>query len=154
MRLIAGKYGIFPSGSIWIKKCVSSLSWHKSWSLNVFETSIEKINSLAILYSVLGLDHTGCMTVHAFKSKGGNVSKGDPKAWYIRSSVQEDVYSMDKKYLCIARVKAHKTLFKASPCTIICDPLWKNRPLAIFYENRVLGMDQRRFYCRVQWSKS
>ena len=37
---------------------------------------------------------------------------------------------------------------------IICDPLWKNWPLAIFYENRVLGMDRRRFYCRVQRSKS
>ena len=30
-----------------------------------------------------------------------------------------------------------------------CDPLWKNRPLATFYENPVLGMDRRRFYCRV-----
>ena len=28
---------------------------------------------------------------------------------------------------------------------IICDLLWKNRPLAIFHENHVLGMDQRRF---------
>ena len=35
-----------------------------------------------------------------------------------------------------------------------CDLLWKNQPLVIFYENRVLGMDQRRFYCRAQWSKS
>ena len=37
---------------------------------------------------------------------------------------------------------------------IICDPLWKNRPLVIFYENRVLGMDRRRICCRVQRSKS
>ena len=34
-----------------------------------------------------------------------------------------------------------------------CDPLWKNRPLANFHEIRVLGMDQRRIYCRVQRSK-
>ena len=36
----------------------------------------------------------------------------------------------------------------------ICNPLWKNQPLAIFHENRVLGMDRRRIYCRVQRSKS
>ena len=35
----------------------------------------------------------------------------------------------------------------------ICDPLWKNRPLANFHEIRVLGMDRRRIYCRVQQSK-
>ena len=36
----------------------------------------------------------------------------------------------------------------------ICDPLWKNRPLAIFREFRVLGMDRCRICCRVQRSKS
>ena len=35
-----------------------------------------------------------------------------------------------------------------------CDPLWKNRPLAIFHENRVWDMNRRRIYCRVQRSKS
>ena len=35
-----------------------------------------------------------------------------------------------------------------------CDPLWKNRPLAIFHENHVLGIGRRRIYCRVQRSKS
>ena len=37
---------------------------------------------------------------------------------------------------------------------LICDPLCKNRPLAIFHENRVLGIGRRRIYCRVQRSKS
>ena len=36
----------------------------------------------------------------------------------------------------------------------ICDPLWKNRPLTIFHENCILGMDRHRIYCRVQQSKS
>ena len=36
---------------------------------------------------------------------------------------------------------------------INCDLLWKNRPLANFHEIRVLGMDRRRIYCRVQRSK-
>ena len=36
----------------------------------------------------------------------------------------------------------------------ICDQLWKNRPLAIFHENHVLGADRRRIYCRVQRSKN
>ena len=39
-------------------------------------------------------------------------------------------------------------------CILLCDPLWKNRPLAIFCENRISSMDRRRFYCRVQQSKS
>ena len=37
---------------------------------------------------------------------------------------------------------------------LLCDPLWKNRPLAIFHENHVLGIGQCRIYFRVQRSKS
>ena len=44
--------------------------------------------------------------------------------------------------------------FRVTAALIICDPLWKNQPLAIFHENRVLGIYRRRIYCRVQWSKS
>ena len=60
----------------------------------------------------------------------------------MRSHIRTHVHTM-YQWVCL-RIHTHT----------VCDPLWKNRLLAIFYDNRVLGIDRCRIYCRVQRSKS